>query len=306
MSTDVDDLRCNVNISKLVQYHNFGYIPTGNRKLDVVRWLFGHPNILKRLQAKQIMKHLNTEPGDFVLDYGCGAGFFTVEIAKTVKSAYGLDISPYISSIQVPAELQDRLKYQVLDVDDNRTKQVLPFKSNTFDKVLISDVYVTLVDPQWVTEELYRILKSDGKLVIVNTLGRPQIQDAYKSRSLWFQGLSKLFPKFPETYEQYVHLFFYYDKLKKTRWDTLEELTNIVTKAGFKQVTHIYPFNRVSIGLCYWWQFIKICRGKGMSIGFNPLVYYLLQLLGCIITSKDRSNVVIIASKGAIVTNDEL
>ena len=75
-----------------VKYHNFGYIPTGSIR-DIRGKLFGHINLLKRLQAKDIMKALNIEPGDLLLDFGCGSGYMTVEMAKLGKKTYGIDIA---------------------------------------------------------------------------------------------------------------------------------------------------------------------------------------------------------------------
>jgi ubiquinone/menaquinone biosynthesis C-methylase UbiE len=286
-----------MRISKNIRYYNFGYIPAKNWKSDLFGRLFGYPNLLKRLQARPVIELLDLKPNEVVLDFGCGAGFFTIEIAKIVNKAIGADINSYVNTIIVPNELEERLRYIVLPKESNDSDYVLPFESESIDKILISDVYVTLTDPLSVSKEFYRILKKRGKLVVVNTLGRCQIKKAYDTQPLWFKVFSKLVSNRPDTYDDYVAIFFQLDNLRRKRWDTLSELTSFIEEAQFTGIKTYYPFKSVTMGLCFWWQYFNICRGKGMVLNFRIVTYYLMIMLALLCQEQDPSNVVMIANK---------
>ncbi len=177
-----------IHCSKRVHYWNFGFIPSGSLRHDLRGKLFGHPNLLKRLQAREIMSALHLQPSDTALDLGCGAGFFTVEMAKMAQKAYGIDINPYVKAIQVPPALRGRLEY--IQVSAER----LPFAEEHFDKVLASEVLPMIPDPNRFLEEIRRVLKSGGRLLIANGAGHPNIEEAYRRRPLFFQWLKKAIP----------------------------------------------------------------------------------------------------------------
>lgn len=286
-----------MKISKTVKYYNFGYLPTGDWKTDIIARFLGHPNLLKRLQAKSIMEMLDVQPGDLVLDFGCGAGFFTVEIAKKAAKAVGLDINPYIEKISIPQEMRERLNFILLHKESTPSSTKLPFESGSVDKILVSDVYVALSKPIEVTQEFHRVLKSGGKLVVVNTLGRIQIKKAYLADPWWFRLMRNFGPYSPSKYDDYVALFFQLDKVTKSRWDTVDELAEYIDRSGFTQKSICYPFNNISMTICYWWQYLLISRGKGMALGFKIVSYYLLKIVGALSNTADPSTVIIIAIK---------
>ncbi len=60
----------------MVSFINFGYLKVN------IRNIFGYPNLIKRLQSPFLFNYLNPLPNEMILDYGCGAGFFSAEIAK--------------------------------------------------------------------------------------------------------------------------------------------------------------------------------------------------------------------------------
>ena len=51
------------------------------------------------------MAALDIKPTDRVLDFGCGSGYMTVEMAKLAAKATGIDVNPYVASIKVPRSL---------------------------------------------------------------------------------------------------------------------------------------------------------------------------------------------------------
>ncbi len=95
-----------------------------------------------------------------ILDVGCGNGNFTVLIGKACKAKeiYGLDISEkYI-------EMARKIGIKVfrLDVDS----EDFPFKDNYFDAVFAGEIIEHLYDPDHLLDEVYRVLKKDGILIL--------------------------------------------------------------------------------------------------------------------------------------------
>lgn len=84
------------SISTTVNRCNLGYIPRGNFSHRLTRWLFGEHNLYKRLQAKDIMDSVKLAPDENILDFGCGNGYLTVEMAKVCKFAKRIDINNHI------------------------------------------------------------------------------------------------------------------------------------------------------------------------------------------------------------------
>ena len=76
-------------VNKKINYRNFGYLPEGSFFKDLFGKAFGYRNLFKRLQARDIIERLAIQPDETVLDFGCGNGHFTVEMAKQAKKAYG-------------------------------------------------------------------------------------------------------------------------------------------------------------------------------------------------------------------------
>jgi ubiquinone/menaquinone biosynthesis C-methylase UbiE len=186
------------SINSKVKYHSFGFIPSGNFRSDLFGKLFGFPNLLKRLQANDIMRALAIQPQDIVLDFGCGAGFFTVEMAKLAQKAYGIDIIPYILQIKIPPTLADRLEY----IQAPGTS--LPFEDHHFDRVLAGEILPMIPDPNEFIQEIKRVLKPGGRLVVSNGAGHPVIREAYIKRPFWFRFLEKRYPqRMPKSYEEY-------------------------------------------------------------------------------------------------------
>lgn len=94
------------------------------------------------------------------MDVGCGSGRFMSLLGKSVKYYHGLDISSEALKIAGTMFEEKNTRIEKGDV----TK--LPFKNNTFDKVICIDVLEHIVDDITVLKEIRRILKSDGKAII--------------------------------------------------------------------------------------------------------------------------------------------
>lgn len=107
-----------------------------------------------------VLEYLDTQPGDLVLDCGCGLGWFLKVIGElTDCRLVGLDID------------QARLKRARREVGDRAalvlgTAAALPFPTATFDKVVLSEVLEHLADDLGALQEVWRVLRPGGRVAI--------------------------------------------------------------------------------------------------------------------------------------------
>ena len=106
------------------------------------------------------------EPGERVLDVGCGTGATTIEAARLVTpsgAAVGVDISAAMLDL-ARQRTGDRIHNVVfLEAD----AQVYPFGEGTFDAVISRFGTMFFDDPEAAFANLGRAVRPDGRLVIV-------------------------------------------------------------------------------------------------------------------------------------------
>ena len=107
-------------------------------------------------------------PGMFVLDVGCGTGDLAVKAAKADACVTGLDISEGMLAIARERIKKNRLE-DIVDFHHAGVVEVdTLFAVNSFDCItstlVISELYGE--ERNWALREFYRILKSDGTLII--------------------------------------------------------------------------------------------------------------------------------------------
>lgn len=107
-------------------------------------------------RKKKIIKMLSPTKNDTICDMGCGDGNLSGSLVKKARQVTGVDISQ---------KRVNRAKGKGIDAicaDIHST----PFGSNSFDKVICSEVLEHVFNPYEVITEIYRILKQGGTLVI--------------------------------------------------------------------------------------------------------------------------------------------
>jgi len=125
----------------------------------------------ERKYAEMALERLSVSEGETVLEIGFGTGRCLKRIAESIGpkgKAYGIDLSTGMMQISKErlekASLQDRVKLFCGDAAN------LPFDDSTFDAVFMSftlELFDTL-EIQKVLEQIKRVLKSEGRLVVVS------------------------------------------------------------------------------------------------------------------------------------------
>jgi ubiquinone/menaquinone biosynthesis C-methylase UbiE len=111
---------------------------------------------------KKIEK-IDFHKGDYILEYGCGPGSYTVPIAKKIGppgKVFAADIHPLASEkVQKRADKND-----LSNIDPITTDCKVDLETSSIDKVVLIDVLHALENYKRHLLEFYRVLKNDGSL----------------------------------------------------------------------------------------------------------------------------------------------
>jgi ubiquinone/menaquinone biosynthesis C-methylase UbiE len=127
-------------------------------------------NETKFLDPVKIINQIEIKDGDRAADFGCGSGFFSIEIAKKVGesgSVYSLDILP--SALEAVAS-----RAKTLGINNIITKRAnleghkgSGLETESMNLVVIKDMLFQNKNKEIILKEAYKILKQQGKTVIV-------------------------------------------------------------------------------------------------------------------------------------------
>ena len=113
---------------------------------------------------------LGAQPGDLVLDMGCGAGRHAFETVRRGCRIVALDqsleelvdvINTFAAMIEA-GELHDHVQGQPVSADALK----LPFADETFDRIICSEVLEHIPDDQTAIGELARVLRPGGSIAV--------------------------------------------------------------------------------------------------------------------------------------------
>jgi arsenite methyltransferase len=125
--------------------------------------------------AEQTIAKMNLEPGDRVLDLGCGAGWATRILAKAVDGKCGVQQGHAIG-IDVADEMIARARAGSKDIDNAMfvwgSAAEIPWQNDYFDKVLSVESFYYYPDQEKVLDEVWRVMAPGGKLFILINLYR--------------------------------------------------------------------------------------------------------------------------------------
>ena len=115
---------------------------------------------VKNYEEELLLDLLQPTSGERILDAGCGTGVFTIGIIALGVHAVGLDISlPMLMRAQQKAK---GYSFQMVSGDLLN----LPFRENSFDKVVSVTALEFVEDGQGALRELFRVTKKKGSIVV--------------------------------------------------------------------------------------------------------------------------------------------
>ncbi|AIY89557.1 class I SAM-dependent methyltransferase [Geoglobus acetivorans] len=106
---------------------------------------------------RMYMDYLKPESGKKVLDVGCGVGTVVHHLSEQGFEAYGIDVSP------IAIEIARKSGSGTFKVYDGKK---FPFPNNYFDSAGCKDTLEHTVYPEHLLDEMIRVVKPGGKIVI--------------------------------------------------------------------------------------------------------------------------------------------
>jgi len=130
-----------------------------SKNYDKTEERFEYIHSKSRASAKKYLADNN-----IVLDYGCGTGTTSCELANQVKEIHAIDISSNMIEIaKKKAEANNirNVDFLVADIFNER------YKKDSFDRILAFNMLHTIPNPQNVIQRINELLKPDGLLIAV-------------------------------------------------------------------------------------------------------------------------------------------
>ena len=119
----------------------------------------------------------NELQGKKVLEYGCGTGSFSFDLAEKGAVVYGIDISEVAieeaKKISATKNFKENLNFSVMNAED------LKFENDFFDRVCGNSILHHL-DLRASLKELTRVLKREGNAIFIEPLGHNPIINLYR------------------------------------------------------------------------------------------------------------------------------
>lgn len=109
--------------------------------------------ILRWMRLRRVISYI--APGSTVLDVGCGTSAkFLKTIAPRIKQGFGVDFKV------------DDAKFSNIETRRLKLEYALPFEDDSFDVVTMLAVLEHIEHEQAILQEIYRVLKPGGRLVL--------------------------------------------------------------------------------------------------------------------------------------------
>ena len=143
-------------------------------------------NPIAKRWMKEIEKQIPAGRRLKILDVGCGAGFFSILLAKEGHEVFGIDLTPEMieNAIQLAEEENADCCFQVMDAENPM------FADETFDFVISRNLTWTLPNAEHAYGEWMRVLKTGGVLLnfdanygkedVADTKGLPEAHAHFK------------------------------------------------------------------------------------------------------------------------------
>lgn len=118
------------------------------------------------LRRESLLMLLQPIPGERILEIGPGTGYYTLDVAQQLSSLGQLDV------LDIQQEMLDELRQRCTTLGIDNVMEArgvandLPFPDATFDAVFLVATLGEISDQAGALQELRRVLKADGRLVV--------------------------------------------------------------------------------------------------------------------------------------------
>lgn len=119
--------------------------------------------LIKEYETQLVLDFLRPNPGELILDAGCGTGVFTLDILVNGAKVIGVDIS--LPMLQRAKDKARRSNFQGVLADILH----LPFPEGIFDRVVSITALEFIADGKRAVQEMFRVTKRRG-IIVVATL----------------------------------------------------------------------------------------------------------------------------------------
>jgi ubiquinone/menaquinone biosynthesis C-methylase UbiE len=119
-----------------------------------------------RFMQRKTISFIPLRAGDYLLDMGCGTGWavrYAAGIIKENGKAYGIDLS----SRMIEKAKENSSNYQNVSFYQANAEK-LPFENNFFDFIICTNSFHHYLNPSKALDEVYRVLKTGGKIFIAD------------------------------------------------------------------------------------------------------------------------------------------
>ncbi|WP_341730954.1 methyltransferase domain-containing protein [Microcoleus sp. EPA2] len=113
--------------------------------------------------VEKTLNHLEINPGERILDLGCGTGVLIQRLLQVAPASE-------VVGIDASAEMLEIAKHKLPESVDLKLGSAdnLPWASNYFDIVVSTSAFHFFLDPSQALQEAKRVLKPNGRLVITD------------------------------------------------------------------------------------------------------------------------------------------
>jgi ubiquinone/menaquinone biosynthesis C-methylase UbiE len=109
-------------------------------------------------KLRRLIFHWLPSDATNLIDLGCKTGNITVRYQDKIRDVIGLD-KDYLSVLQAKRNFP-QINFLVGKIEE------LPLKTGSFNSIVISEVLHHITEPQKAIEEIYRVLKPKGTLIL--------------------------------------------------------------------------------------------------------------------------------------------
>ena len=128
-------------------------------RITLIFMNIGHKSIYKN-----VVKVLQLQPEDDLLEVGCGNGYFLKKYASHVHSVTGLDLSELSVKLAV-SKNKNRVAAGTAEFVQGDASQ-LPWEDNRFSAATAMGSFPGVPEPSKSLKEMYRVLRPGGRAVI--------------------------------------------------------------------------------------------------------------------------------------------